>query len=199
MNYLAHLSLAFPDPASIAGNYIADLLTRYEEASLHPLLKQGLKMHRWIDTYSNNDEYLLQINKEFHPVIHKYAPVATDILCDYLLFLSWDKYFDISISEFSELNYKILEEYSGIMPERISTICLKMVQHRWLLQYQSLEGLEEVLKRTNQKTSFDVDLTTVLPVFKSKPELFIELFNSFYSKCKFEIADWLILQNEVKT
>jgi acyl carrier protein phosphodiesterase len=198
MNYLAHLSLAYPDPGLIAGNYIADLINRKEEKNLHKDLISGVLFHRWIDDFSNNSEALSEINRAFHSLIHKYAPVASDIICDYLLILSWEQHVEIPFTEFSEYNYKTLLRYSELMPERVSIICKNMVRHKWLEQYQSLAGLEQVLKRTNQKTRFLVDLTLVLPVLIKNQERFVNLFNEFYSECKMRSKEWLNLQNELK-
>jgi acyl carrier protein phosphodiesterase len=198
MNYLSHLALSYPDAKLIAGNYIGDLITHKEINELHPLLANGLKLHRWIDHYSNNHPSLLEINKAFHETVHKYAPVATDIICDHILHSSWRNHFEISYSMFSEYNYKALNEYSDIMPERIASICKNMVKHQWLRQYESLEGLEIVLRRTNQKTKFPVDLTLVIPVFLNSQSEFTDLFNQFFYDCKKESLVWINLQNETK-
>ncbi len=198
MNYLAHLALAYPDADLIAGNYIGDLVTYKELKALHPSLLHGLKLHRWIDHYSNNHPKLLEINKALHDSVHKYAPVASDIICDYMLYCNWQKHFEISYSGFCEFNYHTLNEYTDIMPERIAAICKSMINHRWLQQYESIEGLEHVLHRTNQKTKFPVDLRLVIPVFLKNQSEFTDLFNLFYLDCKKESILWINLQNETK-
>jgi acyl carrier protein phosphodiesterase len=198
MNYLAHLALSYPDPGLIAGNYLGDIITRKETKTLNPILLPGLEFHKWIDSYSNNSIPLKEINNDFHPLIHKYAPVASDIICDYLLYLSWKRYYTISFQDFSDYIYKSLQQYSEMMPARIAIICNNMIDHKWLSQYQSLDGLESVLRRTNKKTKFPVDLTLILPVLNTNKDKFILLFNEFYADCKKQSEKLVTLQNEGK-
>lgn len=198
MNYLAHLSLAYPEDHLIAGNYIGDLITKKEEKELNALFIEGVLFHRWIDTFSNNSESLHEINKFLYPAVHKYAPVVSDIFCDFLLYKSWHQYFPISYQDFSNYNYSILKEYSQYMPLRVSRICQNMVEHKWLEQYQSLEGIHQVLLRTNKKLKFSVDLSTALPVLLENQEHFSELFIKFYDDCLRNKDTWTNLQNEGK-
>lgn len=199
MNYLNHLSLAFPDHELIAGNYIADLLTYNEYKQLIPTFEQGIQLHRWIDTFSNTHLSILQINKYFHNTLHKYAPVATDILCDYLLYLNWDLYFNLPYEQFAEFSYASLKNSSIRMPSRIAAICQKMIHHDWLMQYQSLDGIEQVLSRTSKKARFYTDLTLALPVFKTHQDQIQKLYLHFYSDCQKQSDQWLNLQNEMKS
>ncbi|HEX5624760.1 MAG TPA: ACP phosphodiesterase [Saprospiraceae bacterium] len=196
MNYLAHLALSYPEPDLIGGNYLFDLVTPAEAKELHPYFERGVRLHKWIDHYSNQDPHLREMNRYFHPVVHKYAPVASDIICDHLLFLSWQNHFHIPFKGFAEDNYAILLESTRWMPQRISTICVRMVEHRWLSQYESIEGVRQVLSRTNLKTQFPVDLLQVIPVVEEHLQHFQDLFDRFFQQCLAERNQWISLQNE---
>ncbi len=84
------------------------------------------------------------------------------------------------------------------MPARVMPTCQSMIEHDWLTQYQSLQGLEMVLKRTNKRTSFEVDLTHGLSVLESNIESFSSSFNFFYEDCRRQSINWLSLQNARK-
>jgi hypothetical protein len=55
-----------------------------------------------------------------------------------------------------------------------------------------------VLKRTNKRTSFEVDLTHGLSVLESNIESFSSSFNFFYEDCRRQSINWLSLQNARK-
>jgi acyl carrier protein phosphodiesterase len=196
MNYLTHLSLAYPDPELITGNFIADLIGKKDEATLNPIFKRGVLHHRWIDHFSNNHITLSEMNKMFHPYIHKYAPVGTDIICDHLLTILWHKYFEINFEAFAAYNYSILESAAAFMPKQVKPICINMIQHQWLNQYLSMEGLNEVLQRTSKKTSFKVNLALILPLVEEHKVKLLELFREFYEDCSKQSKVWISLQNE---
>ncbi len=198
MNYLAHLALSYPQQSLLCGNYLGDLITKNEEQTLHPDFAKGIQFHRWIDTFSNNHQDLENINKNFHIAVHKYAPVLTDIICDHLLYNSWHYFYTVPFNDFKSSSYTILENHLNLMPERISRICKNMIEHDWLSQYQTIEGLELVLKRTNKRARFDVDFTKGLSILEAQIDILSALFASFYKDCKNQSIRWLNLQNGEK-
>lgn len=198
MNFLAHLNLAYPSEHLIAGNYICDFITKHEETEIHQSLHDGIKMHRWIDQFSNNHEDIFQINKYFHPYIHKYAPVGTDIVCDYILYKNWDLHNFKSFENFQVNCYNKLLQMLEFMPLKIGDICSKMVHEKWLLQYTNLEGLENVCLRMNKKAKFPVDFRRILSTVETHEEQLADCFNRFYVACKKETAILFNPQNGMK-
>lgn len=102
MNYLSHLSLSYPNPGLLGGNYIYDLLNYSESKQINSFFHEGIQLHKWIDNFSNNSEHLKEINSYLHPVVHKYAPVASDIFVIIYYF-----YNGINISNLRLKNLKI--------------------------------------------------------------------------------------------
>ncbi|MBK9728484.1 MAG: DUF479 domain-containing protein [Saprospiraceae bacterium] len=198
MNYLSHLSLSYPNPGLLGGNYIYDLLNYSESKQINSFFHEGIQLHKWIDNFSNNSEHLKEINSYLHPVVHKYAPVASDIFCDHLLFLQWDQYFKFTFEEFENTTYQILGEVMQFMPDRIANICLNMTTHRFMSQYKNYEGLENVYVRMNKKTKFPVDFRLVLPVLAKNIDLFQQLFGYFFKECNAKVQAQINLQNETK-
>lgn len=199
MNYLIHLSLSHPRDFLVPGNFICDLMS-YKEAKVLPsLFEPGIAFHRWIDHYSNNHNALSTINELFHPVVHKYAPVVTDIIADHLMYNSWNKFMTIPFPEFELYIYNILNNCTSMMPSRIEKLCNRMITHNWLSQYKTIEGLEQVFTRLNNRLKFEADLTTSLPILQQHYEIISTLVNHFYSDCHLEANKWINLQSEKKS
>ncbi|MEI2693675.1 MAG: ACP phosphodiesterase [Saprospiraceae bacterium] len=197
MNFLAHLNLAYPSEQLLAGNYICDFITKHQEKEIHQSFQAGIKMHRWIDHFSNNHTEIRQINKFFHAQIHKYAPVGTDIVCDYLLYRNWDLHNLKSFDTFQDDCYNKLNRMVAFMPIRIGTICSMMIQDNWLLQYTNLTRLENVCKRLNIKAKFPVDFRSILPILEKHEAQLTECFNRFYMDCKNETSERFNPQSEM--
>ncbi len=198
MNYLVHLSLGFPEETLVTGNFIGDLITKQEEKAMSPTLTEGIRLHRWIDVYSNNHETLRQINKVFHPYIHKYAPVATDIVCDFFLANSWSKYMPEKFQNFKEFNYTVIRNQLSEIPDRIQPACIRMIEHDWLGQYKNMDNLVTVLHRMEQKTKFTVDLQQIAKVSLDNYTFISEMFEEFLSDCQKDCRKNFNLQNEMK-
>ncbi len=196
MNFLAHLNLAYPDSLLMAGNFLCDFIKKPDESRIHPDLLEGIKMHRWIDSYSNNHLAIYQINSFFRPYIHKYAPVGTDITCDYLLFKNWESHNVEAFDPFQEQSYYLLKQQIKLLPENVQPICKKMIEHQWLNQYSHIEGLKTVFQRMNQKAKFPVDFTLILNVIQENEDQLSEHFNSFYADCRRLSTEYFNLQNE---
>lgn len=197
MNFLVHLNLAYPSEYLMAGNYICDFISKHEETTIHHSFQTGIKMHRWIDNFSNNHAAIFQINKHFHPYIHKYAPVGTDIVGDYLLYKNWDLHNFKSFENFQETCYDKLLRMVEFMPLKIGGLCSKMIQEKWLLQYTSLARLENVCIRMNKKAKFPVDFRRILKTVETNEEQLSECFNRFYIECKNETINLFNPQSEM--
>lgn len=198
MNFLAHLNLSYPSAELLTGNYICDFITKHQEKEVHDAFHDGIKMHRWIDNYSNNHPDIFQINEYFHPYIHKYAPVGTDIVCDYLLYKNWETHNFSSFDFFQENCYRKLYENIELMPVGIRERCKSMIAHQWLMQYTNLEGLEYVFNRMNTIAKFPVDFRKILPAIETNETQLRMYFNNFYNECKSEVAKLFNPQNEMR-
>lgn len=199
MNYLVHLSISYPYPEFVPGNFIFDLLPRQNKNKPNPYLQKGIQLHKQIDHYSNNHQALHEINISFHPFVHKYAPVASDIVCDYLLYRLWAQNFGIHFHEFTSWNYEILMESLDIFPEKLQSSTRLMIEHNWLHQYNSLDGIQKILSRMNSKLSFEGDLTKVVEAVMKNENYYLELFQSFYTDMKANANKWINLQSEMKS
>lgn len=191
LNFLAHFVLSYPAPDLIAGNFVTDFLNHKEQVKLDNKLQRGVEMHQWIDTYTDQHINISKLNKFFHPAIHHYAPVATDIVMDYFLYRNWNAYLDAEYNEFKQYTYQALGRFEDLYPEKVKLIVQRMIQNDFLQQYQSLEGINDVMLRMNKKAKFDVDFTLVIPLLSKHHAEMNLLFIDFFEEARKAALDWL--------
>ena len=132
------------------------------------------------------------------PAVHKYAPVAADILLDHLLFKNWNRSVDKDYDEFADHIYQLLLSQLNFFPDKAKFITERMVNGLWLNQYKSIEGIQDVMTRMNRKATFEVDFNQSLQVFTDQFEIFEHHFLSFFDDMFKAAQQWPILQSEMK-
>ncbi len=198
MNFLAHFVLSYPNRELMVGNYILDLISKKEEKLLHESFTDGVKMHLWIDKSTDEHPHVKKIVSMLRPAVHKYAPVAADILIDHLLFKNWNRYVDKDYDEFADHIYQLLLSQLNFFPDKAKFITERMVNGLWLNQYKSIEGIQDVMTRMNRKATFEVDFTQSVQVFTEQFETFEHHFLSFFDEMVIAAQHWTSLQNERK-
>ncbi|MBK8244686.1 MAG: DUF479 domain-containing protein [Saprospiraceae bacterium] len=132
------------------------------------------------------------------PAVHKYAPVAADILLDHLLFKNWNRYVDKDYDEFADHIYQLLLSQLNFFPDKAKFITERMVNGLWLNQYKSIEGIQDVMTRMNRKATFEVDFNQSVQVFTDQFEIFEHHFLSFFDDMFIAAQQWTNLQSEMK-
>ncbi len=100
MNFLAHLYIADRCGADLAGSVLGDFvrgpdLSRFPDAVAH-----SIRLHRRIDTVTDQHERVLGAIGRFPVGPRRYAPVILDVLMDHALALDWGQYSDETLSAF---------------------------------------------------------------------------------------------------
>ncbi len=105
-------------------------------------IKNGILLHRQIDSYTDQDEYARQISQYFRKDFGRYAGIMSDICLDY--FFARDPVLfpdQQSLEEFSADCYGYLQEnIAYFLPEERQFIHA-MSSQDWLSQYSDLSGM----------------------------------------------------------
>jgi acyl carrier protein phosphodiesterase len=199
LNFLGHFILAHPDEELMVGNYLGDLVHIRDIPSLPEPWIAGIDFHRFIDRFTDAHPAVDQLNRIFRPAVGKYAPVATDIVMDYFIFLNWEKIHPQDYHDFAESVYELLQRNIPFFPEPAAMLTLRMSQAKWLDQYKSLAGLEDVMRRMNRKAKFSVDFVRAVSVVEDQKDQLEVLFLEFYQAIRAQSQEWISLRNEAKT
>jgi len=153
LNFLAHLYLSSHDEHLMVGNFLGDFLKNKEVALLPPPVREGVRMHRQIDTFTDNHPAVRQSVQRLRPVHRKYAPVILDVLHDYLLAQNWGRYSGVALADFAAGVYEVLSNHLHLMPGYLQTHLPMMIADDWLVRYGTVDGLRFTFNRMKQRSS----------------------------------------------
>jgi acyl carrier protein phosphodiesterase len=152
MNFLAHAYLSFNDPDVLIGNMMADAV-RGKQADGYPdKIRNGILLHRSIDTFTDQHELVKATRKIFYPVIHHYALVISDVIYDHFLGNNWHKFSTEDLSTFSMRSYQDMGHRIHYAPEKFKSIFPFMQEHNWFMLYASKEGIHETIMRLSHRS-----------------------------------------------
>ncbi len=190
MNYLAHAFLSRGDTHLLAGNYLADLLTKKEADDLHPHLQQGVALHRFIDEYTDGHPEVRACTRFFHDAVHKYAPVVVDICFDFLLCQHWPHFTDQDIDQFRKETYRLLTNES-LIPVASQWRLQRMVEDDWLARNASFEGLHRTLEYVAKRAKFKVDFAASVDVLREHQVQLGAHFVPFFEELQKSSDEWI--------
>ena len=193
MNFLAHIYLSFDDAEITIGNFIADSVRGKRYENYPEKIKNGILLHRAIDTFTDSHPIARQSSKRLHENHGHYSRVIVDIFYDHFLARNWYTYSVIPLERFTTDFYKLMETNHEILPEKIQHMMPYMIAGNWLLNYQHKEGVQRVLEGMNRRAKnpstmrFAVqDLETHYDAFQDEfTELFEELI--IFSRQKIQL------------
>lgn len=180
MNYLAHLFLSCNNEDILIGNFIADSISIKAVNALPKKVKDGIILHRKIDSYTDTHDLVRKGTYRLRQYHKKYSPVVIDVLYDHLLANNWELYSGTSLDIFAKDVYRVFSRRMDEMPPRLKVSLPKMIEHDWLNNYKSLEGLKFTLDKMDKRTRFPSNFGDAVEHLLDDYDLFTEEFNSFF-------------------
>ncbi|NJL76919.1 MAG: DUF479 domain-containing protein [Saprospiraceae bacterium] len=176
MNFLAHIFLTKHDEAWMVGNYLADLLKNKDLESLPIPIRQGVMLHRKIDSFTDSHPLVQYSTRLLHEKHHKYANVLMDVFYDYLLYQNWHRYGKQDFIDFKIETYEVLQRYLPSIPKPLQPRTLAMIEHDWLTSYTSEKGIyhtfEHIKKRASKPELFEGSVDSLKQHFQPLNEHF---------------------------
>ncbi|MFV8366491.1 ACP phosphodiesterase [Flavobacterium sp. XS1P27] len=186
MNFLAHIYLSGDNDLIKIGNFMADGI-RGKHFESYPLeIQKGIILHRSIDTFTDAHPIFRQSTKKLHEKYHHYAGVIVDVFYDHFLAKNWNKYSDEKLEEFVARFYQSLQDNHSILSERTKGMMPYMIEHNWLVSYQTIEGIHRILTQMDQRTKNESkmrfatnELSEFYPEFENEFTNFFQELNVF--------------------
>lgn len=145
MNFLGHLFVSGNRPLVIVGNFMADAVKGRDLSKWPPDIEKGLRMHRQIDSFTDNHPLTLQGRRRLWEHCGKYAGVALDLFYDHAIAHRWDELSDEPLAAFTARMYQLLEAHIHLMPERTRHMLPYIIRNDWLTSYARIEGIARAL------------------------------------------------------
>jgi acyl carrier protein phosphodiesterase len=145
MNYLAHLYLAEPTPASLVGNLIADFVKGRNLDHLTMGVAQGIRLHRRVDSFTDS-----------HPVVQRsigrisknwgwFSGILIDVYYDYILATTWQEWSSTSLRDYVDRIHRCLSENAHLAPAEGRVMIAKLIESDRLASYATSDGIREAL------------------------------------------------------
>lgn len=152
MNFLAHIYLSGDNDLIKIGNFMADGI-RGKQFKNYPLeVQKGILLHRAIDTFTDAHPIFRQSTKKLHSRYHHYAGVIVDVFYDHFLAKNWANYSGENLDGYVAAFYQSLSDNTSILSERTIGLMPYMIKQNWLLSYQTIEGIDNILTQMDGRT-----------------------------------------------
>lgn len=155
MNFLAHFYLTRYDKELTVGNFLADFVRGSGQNLFTPKVTEGIRIHRKIDSFTDNHPIVQESRRRLRSTYHKYAMVITDVYYDHFLAVHWNTFEKLPLEKFSAEMYSILREHEEVFPERAKKTLHYMQLHDWLTSYRTLDGIARALYGLSRRATFE--------------------------------------------
>jgi acyl carrier protein phosphodiesterase len=152
MNFLAHIYLSGDDDELKIGNFIADSVKGKTFIKYPERVRQGIVLHRAIDTFTDAHPVFRQSSQRLFPTYSHYSTVIVDILYDHFLAANWSSYSNTPLKTYVEDFYELLQNNLEILPKAVQHFLPYMIRDNWLLDYATVEGIGRILSQMNRRT-----------------------------------------------
>jgi len=180
LNHLAHVFLAPDSPEARVGSVLGDFTRDVDLSTLPESVKQGVRHHRAVDSYTDHHPEVLASKKLFSRQRRRFAGVALDILYDHFLLKHWDRFSDIEREVFIRRTYNELQQKEHLMPDKMTRVTRRMVCNDWFGAYQDLENIGYALDRVAGRIRFRNDFTGMITEIRANQIELEEGFLSFF-------------------
>lgn len=181
MNYVAHIHLAHLTETSLLGNFLGDFVKGNDLAHLPPAIEQGVRLHRAVDTFTDQHALVKKLKKSFPRDIRRMSGVVIDIYFDHLLCRDWPLYNDASLARVLSSFYRSLANTKLVLPGRFAQVKKGLLSYRWLHDYTQREAAHrafyQIEKRLDKRIVF---ADAAVDFVYDHEHLFQNAFGEFY-------------------
>lgn len=196
MNYLAHFYLSFGQKPLVVGNLLGDFvrgrLDHPRNAHYPTPIKQGILLHRHIDSFTDAHPVGLACRQAFPPAFGKYRGVVMDMYFDYFLAKHFSEYHAQPLPDFVAEVYQTLEMNRSILPADAVPLVDSMIKYDWLYHYQFIEGMNRSFRGMAHRFAFLKGIEHAGEELLLREPLYESYFRSFFPDLVSSCEDFLI-------
>jgi len=184
LNYLAHSILSFTN-GQLVGNMIADFIKNNERDHFPLDIREGIRLHRAIDTFTDSHPAVSEAKKIFSPLVRLYSGAFVDVAFDYFVA---HLYTLTELKTHSTNAYHILWNNEKWLPANYRQMLVKMEQYDWLSNYRQDDGIMFSMQNVLNKAKYlDKDIPVFAAFLENKEKLqlhFDDFFPDILSECE---------------
>jgi acyl carrier protein phosphodiesterase len=138
------------DPDLLAGNFMGDFVKGPLDDVYPPRIRQGLQLHRQIDSFAQKDEHFQRSRLRLSPDFGLYRGVLVDLFYDHFLAKEWDSWSDTPFPEYLAWARRIIRQRLAIMPQTLRDF-VPVIFDELLPSYKSTAGTAAALARMSRR------------------------------------------------
>lgn len=184
MNFLAHAYLSFHHPGVMVGNMISDFVKGKTRYTYPTAIQYGIELHRRIDCFTDDHPVTHRAKQVFKKDYRLYSGAFIDIVYDHFLANDGAQFSDISLFDFSQQVYAVLDDFSAELPSRFSFMLPYMKTENWLYGYSETSGIERSFKGLVRRSGFLSESDTAFQLFLNHYTYLQECYAAFFTDLK---------------
>lgn len=154
------------------------------------MIAKGILLHREIDFYTDTHPIVLQSKDRLREKYRHYSGVIVDMFYDHFLAKNFASYSEISLEDFVQSGYAVMEENSEIMPDRAQKMLPYMIRGNWLVSYAEPEGINRALQGLSRRTKFESKLEFAIQDLLKFYQEFETEFTAFFKEIQAHISQF---------
>lgn len=182
MNFLAHIYLSGDNDLIKIGNFMADGIHGKNFDIFPKDIQKGIILHRAIDTFTDAHPIFRQSTKRLHPNYHHYSGIIVDIFYDHFLAKNWNIYSDEKLDSFTQHFYQSLTDNYDVLTLKTQKLLPTLMAQNWLLTYQTIEGIEFILEKMDQRMKRDSIMRFSITELRIYYDEFENEFTTFFQE-----------------
>jgi acyl carrier protein phosphodiesterase len=184
MNYLAHLYFSGNNHELMIGNFIADHVKGRQIELFDKEIVKGIKLHRLIDEFTDTHKVVEQSKIRLRSEFGKYSPVIIDVFYDHYLAVKWEQYHHEELAVFADNFYSLLTNNHQRLPIRTQQMIQFMIPQNWLVNYQSIAGIDKTLTGMSKRTKFESKMDVAAIDLDKDYSEFEQEFNEYFEELR---------------
>ena len=150
MNFLFHMFLSGDDQQLLTGNFMGDFIKGPLEGRFDPGIRQGVMLHRRIDSHAEVDPLFRCSRQRLAPEYGLYRGVLVDLFYDYFLVNSWQMWCDEHLDAYLARTRRIIEANHASLPPTMHRL-VPVIFDELLPSYGTVEGIGAALARISRR------------------------------------------------
>jgi acyl carrier protein phosphodiesterase len=151
VNFLAHLHLAAPERGRMLGGVLADLLTPAEIAALPAEVRDGVRLHRLIDAFTDRHPVVQRSVRRVSAGLGWFSGIVIDVYYDHLLARTWGDHAGEPLRDFADRCYALFLDAAPGLPLEGQRFAERFSADDRLIRYGTVEGIAETLDRVSAR------------------------------------------------
>ena len=186
MNHLAHLYLSSDKEEEMVGQFIADAVKGNDFNLYSPDIRQGILLHRWVDSFTDTHDLVKELRAEYRPKLGLYSGVLIDLVFDYFLAKDFQIHSGIELEEFQQFTFSVLNKHEDHFPEKMKKYFFHMKDKEFMMKYAHPVEMADVVRQMGKRIPRGESLLAAGDFFEDYVEMASAYFPTFFEELKRE-------------